>query len=147
MAIVRRATVLAILTALAAGCSTPGADEGPDAAASEPVAEATTAADDNGDEEGDDTTAASGEFSMPITDAFEIAGGGVVVTGQVVSGTVRVGDGLCVVTGSGSTAVTVTGLEMSRDLIEEASAGDAIGAQLEGVEVADVEAGGELTAC
>lgn len=147
MVIVRSAAVLTTAVVLAAGCSTSASDQEPDAVASEPVEAATTAADDDSAGDGEDAAAASGDFSMPISDAFTITGGGVVVTGQVASGAVAVGDGLCVVTGAGTVSVTVLGLEQGANEAETAAAGDIIGAELDGVTLEQVEGGGELTAC
>ena len=86
-------------------------------------------------------------FLMPIEDIFSITGRGTVATGRVEQGVVKVGDTVEVV---GLTdekrQVVVTGVEMFRKQLDEAEAGDNIGALLRGVQREDIERGQVLAA-
>lgn len=62
-------------------------------------------------------------FSMPIDDVFHIKNRGVVVTGRVASGTLRVGEQVWV----NGRAVVVDGIEAFRKKLDEASVGDTVG--------------------
>ena len=81
-------------------------------------------------------------FLMPVEDVFTITGRGTVATGRVERGVVKVGDTVEIV---GLTekprSTVVTGVEMFRKLLDQAMAGDNIGALLRGVERKDVERG------
>ncbi len=80
-------------------------------------------------------------FLMSIEDVFSITGRGTVVTGRVERGVVKVGDEVEIV-GFGETRKTVvTGVEMFRKLLDQAQAGDNIGALLRGIGKDDVERG------
>lgn len=80
-------------------------------------------------------------FLLAIQDTFFITGRGLVVTGKVERGTIRVGDGLSVV-GYGKNKSTVcTRLEQYRKLIDEARPGDDIGMFLRGLDKSDVSIG------
>lgn len=81
-------------------------------------------------------------FLMPIEDIFTITGRGTVATGRVESGVLHVGDEVEIVGLSDETRkVVVTGVEMFRKLLDEAMAGDNIGALLRGVQREDIERG------
>ena len=81
-------------------------------------------------------------FLMPVEDVFSITGRGTVATGRVERGIVKVGDNVEIV---GMTeearTVVVTGVEMFRKLLDEAQAGDNIGALLRGVQRDEIERG------
>ena len=81
-------------------------------------------------------------FLMPVEDVFSITGRGTVATGRVERGTVKVGDTVEIV---GLTekprSVVVTGVEMFHKLLDDAQAGDNIGALLRGVQRNEVERG------
>jgi len=80
-------------------------------------------------------------FQMAIEDVFSITGRGTVVTGRVERGVVKVGDE-CEIVGLRPTRKTVvTGVEMFRKLLDQAQAGDNIGALLRGVGKDEVERG------
>lgn len=80
-------------------------------------------------------------FLMPVEDVFTITGRGTVATGRVERGIVKVGDEVEIV-GLGETRKTVcTGVEMFRKLLDQAQAGDNIGALLRGVERKDIQRG------
>ena len=81
-------------------------------------------------------------FLMPVEDVFTITGRGTVATGRVERGTVKVGDEVEIVGLAEETKKTVvTGVEMFRKLLDQAQAGDNIGALLRGVERKDIERG------
>jgi elongation factor Tu len=81
-------------------------------------------------------------FMMPIEDVFSITGRGTVATGRVERGTLKVGDAVEIVGLSDEPkATTVTGVEMFRKLLDQAEAGDNIGALLRGVSRDEVERG------
>jgi elongation factor Tu len=62
-------------------------------------------------------------FRLTVEDIFFIAGRGLVATGKVESGTLRVGDRVSV---DGREA-TVTGIEKFRKILDEATAGENVG--------------------
>ena len=81
-------------------------------------------------------------FLMPIEDVFSITGRGTVATGRVERGVLHVSDEVEIVGISEETRKTVvTGVEMFRKLLDEAQAGDNIGALLRGVQRTDIERG------
>ena len=85
-------------------------------------------------------------FLMPIEDVFSISGRGTVVTGRVERGRVRTNDKIQLV-GIRETRETVaTGLEMFNKTLDEALAGENVGALLRGIEKNDVERGMVLAA-
>jgi len=86
-------------------------------------------------------------FLMHIEDVFSIKGRGTVPTGRVERGTVKVGDEVDIVgLHHESRRVVVTGLEMFHKSLDQAEAGDAIGALLRGIEREDLERGMVLAA-
>lgn len=81
-------------------------------------------------------------FLMPIEDVFTITGRGTVATGRVEAGVLHVGDEVEIVgLSEEKKKVVVTGIEMFRKLLDEAQAGDNIGALLRGVQRTDIERG------
>ena len=81
-------------------------------------------------------------FLMPIEDVFSITGRGTVATGRVERGVLHVNDEVEIVGIHEETRKTVvTGVEMFRKLLDEAQAGDNIGALLRGVQRTEVERG------
>jgi elongation factor Tu len=81
-------------------------------------------------------------FLMPIEDVFSITGRGTVVTGRVERGTLKVQDQVEIVGLTEEPKTTVcTGVEMFRKLLDQAQAGDNIGALLRGVQKTEVERG------
>ena len=81
-------------------------------------------------------------FLMPVEDVFTITGRGTVATGRVESGILKVGDEVEVVGIREEKLKTVcTGVEMFRKLLDQAQAGDNIGALLRGVQRSDIERG------
>ena len=81
-------------------------------------------------------------FLMPVEDVFTITGRGTVATGRVEAGILHVGDEVEIVgLSEEKKKVVVTGIEMFRKLLDEAQAGDNIGALLRGVQRSDIERG------
>jgi len=84
-------------------------------------------------------------FIMPVEDVFSITGRGTVATGRVERGTIKVGEEVEIVgltpQDEGIKKTTVTGVEMFRKLLDQAVAGDNIGALLRGVQRDDIERG------
>ncbi|MHC1746680.1 MAG: elongation factor Tu [Negativicutes bacterium] len=81
-------------------------------------------------------------FLMPVEDVFTITGRGTVATGRVERGIVKVGDTVEIVgMMEKPRSVVVTGVEMFRKLLDQAMAGDNIGALLRGVERKDIQRG------
>ena len=71
---------------------------------------------------------AAEDFSMLIMDAFTITDRGTVLTGQIKSGSVSVGDTVCVPLTNGETAARKVGsLEMRREILERAEKGQIVG--------------------
>jgi len=81
-------------------------------------------------------------FLMPVEDVFSITGRGTVATGRVERGILKVQDQVQII---GLTeeprTVVCTGVEMFRKLLDQAQAGDNIGALLRGVQREDIERG------
>ncbi|WP_067928152.1 elongation factor Tu [Alicyclobacillus shizuokensis] len=81
-------------------------------------------------------------FLMPVEDVFTITGRGTVATGRVEHGVLKVGDEVEIVgLRDDALKTVVTGVEMFRKLLDQAQAGDNIGALLRGIERKDVERG------
>ena len=81
-------------------------------------------------------------FLMPVEDVFTITGRGTVATGRVEKGILKVQEEIEIVgLKEEQTKVVVTGIEMFRKLLDEARAGDNIGALLRGVQRTDIERG------
>ncbi len=81
-------------------------------------------------------------FLMPVEDVFTITGRGTVATGRVERGIVKVSDEVEIVGLSQERKKTViTGVEMFRKLLDQAEAGDNIGALLRGIDRKEIERG------
>ena len=81
-------------------------------------------------------------FLMPIEDVMTISGRGTVVTGRVERGTVKLQDEVEIVGLSKEyKKTTITGVEMFRKILDQAEAGDNIGALLRGIQRSEVERG------
>ncbi len=79
---------------------------------------------------------------MPVEDVFTITGRGTVATGRVERGTLNLNDEVEIVGIQEETRKTVvTGIEMFRKLLDEAQAGDNIGALLRGVQRTEIQRG------
>ena len=81
-------------------------------------------------------------FLLPVEDVFTISGRGTVATGRVERGVAHVGDPAEIVgMHDKPTTTVITGLEMFRKSLDEAMAGDNVGALLRGVDRKDIERG------
>ncbi|MEG2198981.1 MAG: elongation factor Tu [Anaerovorax sp.] len=86
-------------------------------------------------------------FLMPVEDVFSITGRGTVATGRVERGVLKVQDEVEIVgLMEKPKKVVVTGVEMFRKLLDQAEAGDNIGALLRGIQRTEVERGQVLAA-
>ena len=81
-------------------------------------------------------------FLLPVEDVFTISGRGTVATGRVERGVAHVGDPVEIIglQEKPSTSV-ITGLEMFRKSLDEAMAGDNVGALLRGIDRSGIERG------
>ena len=85
-------------------------------------------------------------FLMPVEDVFTITGRGTVATGRVERGTLHLNDEVEIVGIKEENKKTVvTGIEMFRKMLDEAQAGDNIGALLRGVQRTEIERGQVLS--
>ena len=81
-------------------------------------------------------------FLMPVEDVFTITGRGTVATGRVERGTLHLNEDVEIVGIKEETKKTVvTGIEMFRKMLDEAQAGDNIGALLRGINRTEIERG------
>ena len=81
-------------------------------------------------------------FLMPIEDVFTITGRGTVATGRVERGTLNLNDTVEILgIHEEKKSTVVTGIEMFRKLLDQAQAGDNIGALLRGVQRTEIERG------
>ena len=81
-------------------------------------------------------------FLMPVEDVFTITGRGTVATGRVERGTLHVNEEVEIVgVKEEKKKTTVTGIEMFRKLLDEARAGDNIGALLRGIQRTEIVRG------
>ena len=85
-------------------------------------------------------------FLMPIEDIFSITGRGTVATGKVERGVLKIQDNLEIVGFGESRQVVCTGIEMFKKLLDDAQAGDNIGALLRGVQREEIQRGQVLAA-
>ena len=85
-------------------------------------------------------------FLMPAEDLFTITGRGTVATGRVERGVLHLNEEVEIIGIKEEVQkTTVTGIEMFRKLLDEAQAGDNIGALLRGIKREDIERGQVLT--
>jgi len=91
-----------------------------------------------------EAAAADGPFEMLVADVFNISGKGVVVTGQVKTGAISVGDSVCI---AGGPPVTVAGIEMFREELDTLAAGDRGGLLLQDVAKDDIAKGAVIRSC
>ncbi len=81
-------------------------------------------------------------FLMPVEDVFTITGRGTVATGRVERGVLHTGDEVELIGMKEEVGKTVcTGIEMFRKILDEAMAGDNIGALLRGIQRDEIQRG------
>ncbi len=91
-------------------------------------------------------TPGPGELALDVEDVFSITGRGTVVTGLVAAGTVRVGDHVRILRAGQEVARGgVSGVEMFRRTVQQASAGDTVGLLVAGISRDQVERGDLVT--
>lgn len=81
-------------------------------------------------------------FQMTVEDVFVIRNRGVVATGRVEAGTLRVGD---VVSINGGPGVRVDAIEKFRKTIDEATTGENVGVLIKAIEKNQLDRGDVLT--
>ena len=81
-------------------------------------------------------------FKMTVEDVFAIRNRGVVATGRVESGTLRVGDTVHI---NGGPGVSVDAIEKFRKQLDEATAGENVGVLFKGVDKSQINRGDVLT--
>ena len=86
-------------------------------------------------------TASDRSFLLPIDDVFSIQGRGIVVTGMVERGLLRVGETVELLGVGQRLSVTCRGIEIFRGTLTVAHPGDCVGILLQGVERSQVSAG------
>ena len=81
-------------------------------------------------------------FLMPVEDVFTITGRGTVATGRVERGVLHLNDEVEILgIKEDKKKTVVTGIEMFRKMLDEAQAGDNIGALLRGIQRTEIERG------
>ena len=81
-------------------------------------------------------------FRLPVEDVFTISGRGTVATGRIERGVAHVGEPAEIVgLIEKPMTTTITGLEMFHKLLDEAQAGDNVGALLRGINRTDIQKG------
>lgn len=80
-------------------------------------------------------------FLMPVEDVFSIKGRGIVTTGRIERGIIKVGDSVQLAGIQGIRSSVCTGIEMFRKLIDDILPGDNVGLLLRGLKTEDVDQG------
>ena len=81
-------------------------------------------------------------FLMTIEDVYTITGRGVVATGRITTGVANSGDSVSIIgTGGKKLTSTITGVEISRRILNRGEAGDNVGILLSGIEKEDINSG------
>ena len=81
-------------------------------------------------------------FLMTIEDVYTITGRGVVATGRITTGVANSGDSVAIIgTGGKKLTSTITGVEISRRILNRGEAGDNVGILLRGIEKEDINRG------
>jgi len=80
-------------------------------------------------------------FYIPIEQVFSIAGRGTVVTGRLERGVIKKGDEAQIVGHDKVIKTTITGIEMFKQLLDRAEAGDQMGALVRGIKRNEIKRG------
>jgi len=80
-------------------------------------------------------------FLMPIENVYSITGRGIVVTGRVEAGTVKIGDAVQVVGAKPIPSIAVTGIEIFNKILDFAEAGENVGVLLRNIKRTDITRG------
>ncbi len=90
---------------------------------------------------------AEDSFRMPIADVFTITGRGVVLTGRVTSGSIGVGDWVCVpMLDDEQLGREIVGLELFREIRERIETGQSAGVLVDNVDQRQVRKNADLVA-
>jgi translation elongation factor EF-Tu-like GTPase len=81
-------------------------------------------------------------FRMTVEDVFVIRNRGVVVTGRIDDGVLRIGDMVRI---NGGPEVEVDGIEQFRKSMDEAAVGDNVGVLFKGISKGQIDRGAVLT--
>jgi hypothetical protein len=85
------------------------------------------------------------EFELEIDDVFDIAGRGTVVTGVIKAGICRVGQDILLLEHEGKTrATTIKSIEVFRQVLQEAEAGQTVGVGLPDIPKREIQPGMKL---
>ncbi len=84
-------------------------------------------------------------FRMTVQEVFPIKGRGTVVTGQIESGTLTLGDIIQIQGKSSNKTSVVAGIEIFHKVITQARAGDNVGVLLKNINKQDIQQGDVLT--
>jgi translation elongation factor EF-Tu-like GTPase len=88
------------------------------------------------------SSAASGDFRLVVTDCFFITGRGVVVTGMVEAGVVGIGQRVTLErAGQAIRTLEIGGIERARRIVKRAEAGEAVGLLFRGTAKDDIVQG------
>jgi len=80
-------------------------------------------------------------FRMIVEDVFSIAKRGTVVTGKIEKGTLKVGNEVVIRGSNGERKTAVTGIEIFRKIVSQATAGNTVGVLLKDISKQDVQRG------
>lgn len=80
-------------------------------------------------------------FLMPVEDVFSITGRGIVVTGRIERGIIKIQEEIEIVGIKPTVKTTCTGVEMFRKLLDQGQAGENVSILLRGIKREDVERG------
>lgn len=83
-------------------------------------------------------------FRMTVEDVFSIAKRGTVVTGKIEKGTLKVGDEVVIQGSNGERKTVVTGIEIFRKIVSQATAGNPVGVLLKDISKQDIQRGDEI---
>ncbi len=83
-------------------------------------------------------------FRMVVADVFSIAKRGTVVTGQIETGSLKLGDEVLIRGRGIEKKAIVSGIEAFRKILEQANQGDNVGILLKDISRQDVQAGDEI---
>lgn len=83
-------------------------------------------------------------FLMPIENVYSITGRGIVVTGRVETGILKIGDAVQVVGAKPIPSIAVTGIEIFNKILDFAEAGENVGVLLRNIKRTDVTRGDVL---
>lgn len=88
---------------------------------------------------------ANNTFSLTIRDVFEISGRGVIVVGKVAGAPVRINDRVLITGGANVREAVVSGVEVSRKMLDKADVGDDAGLLLRNVTAVEAGVGFVIT--